>query len=184
VAGGGNAGQISSILARDENVGTIKTDGIDLVAAVKTPTPIGQITLAGQATWLLNYRLHTDGQRGFAQYAGTLPGLAAVGSYARWRARASAELTRGDWSCGWTARYISGARVLGAAADDLFTRAPGILYQDLEASRRFGRWTAMAGVDNLANQAPPLLIDGLTNTDTSTYDVVGRMIWGRVSVAF
>jgi outer membrane receptor protein involved in Fe transport len=51
-------------------------------------------------------------------------------------------------------------------------------------SRRMGRLTAMAGIDNLADTRPPTLIDGETNTDTSTYDVVGRLIWMRMSYDF
>jgi outer membrane receptor protein involved in Fe transport len=42
----------------------------------------------------------------------------------------------------------------------------------------------MAGVQNLANVRPPTLVDGETNTSTATYDVVGRVIWGRVKYVF
>jgi hypothetical protein len=45
VAGGGTAGQISSILARDENIGAIKSDGVDFSASVKAPTPVGDLVL-------------------------------------------------------------------------------------------------------------------------------------------
>ena len=185
IAGGGNAGQISSILARDENVGTIKEDGLEF--ELKGTAPLdGRTTLqlSFQANWLLDYRLHTLGQAGFTQYAGTFPGLSEVGSYARLRGRATAELARGDWSCGWTGRYISGAKVLGAATGDLFSTAPAILYQDVDVSRRLGRVTAMAGIDNVADTRPPMLVDGETNTDTSTYDVLGRLFWMRMSYDF
>lgn len=185
IAGGGNAGQISNILARDENVGTIKTDGIDFgVTATPPKTPIGALRLDWQTNWLLNYRLHNFGQSGFTQYAGTFPGLSAVGSYARVRSRATADLQRGPWTFGWTTRFISGARVLGAAADNPYGKAPGILYHDVSMSRRIGRLTIMAGIDNLADQRPPTLVDGETNTDTSTYDVVGRLIWAHLAYAF
>jgi outer membrane receptor protein involved in Fe transport len=184
IAGGGNAGQIGSILARDENVGTIKTDGLEFGATVRTPaSPLGRLRIGWQTNWLLDYRLHDLGQSGFVQYAGTFPGLVAVGSYARIRSRATAELSRGDWSLGWTGRYIAGARVLGESGEP-FSKAPGILYQDVELTHRFGRLVAMCGIDNIADKAPPTLIDGETNTDTSTYDVLGRVFWGRVTYSF
>ncbi len=41
----------------------------------------------------------------------------------------------------------------------------------------------MLGVDNLLDVRPPTLIDGLTNTSTPTYDVVGRLVFERVSYA-
>jgi iron complex outermembrane receptor protein len=185
ISGGGNAGQISSILARDENVGTIKEDGLDFeLKTMAKLAPDTTLHLDWQTNWLLDYRLHTMGQDGFIQYAGTFPGLSEVGSYARVRARATADLVRGAWSFGWAGRYISGARVLGEEPGARYGKAPGLVYQDVDMSRRMGRLTAMAGIDNLADTRPPTLIDGETNTDTSTYDVVGRLIWMRMSYDF
>ncbi len=185
IAGGGNAGQINNILGLDENVGTIKTDGLDFGAIFRAPpTALGVVKLDWQSNWLLDYRLHDVGQAGFTQYAGTFPGLASVGSYARLRSRATLSLDHGPWSFEWTGRFISGARVLGAAPDAPFSKAPDIFYQDIEASRRLAGVTLMAGIDNLADQRPPTLVDGTTNTDTSTYDVLGRVFWARVGFAF
>ncbi len=183
IAGGGNAGQISSIYGPDENVGTIKTDGLEFGVTVKTPpSPLGTLTIDWQTNWLLDYRLHTLGMPGFTQYAGTFPGLSGVGGFARVRSRATASLEHGPWSFGWTGRSIAGARVLGDTGP--YGKAPGIIYQDIDITRRFGRLTAMAGIENLANRAPPTLIDGETNTSTATYDVVGRVFWGRLAYVF
>jgi hypothetical protein len=185
ISGGGNAGQISSILALDENLGTIKENGIDFSLSAHAPAgKFGVLKLGWQTNWLLNYRLHTDGQPGFMQYAGTFPGLSEVGSYARVRSRTNVAWEAGPWALGWTGRFISGARVLGAAPADLFSKAPDMFYQDIDITRHFGRLTAMAGIDNLADIRPPTLIDGETNTDTSTYDVLGRVVWGRLVYDF
>jgi outer membrane receptor protein involved in Fe transport len=185
IGGGGNAGQIGSILALDENVGTIEENGIDFaLTADPHPTRFGAIKLGLRANWLLNYRLHTDGVPGFTQYAGTFPGLSAVGSYARLRSRATATYERGPWSFGWTGRFISGARVLGSTQAELFTKAPDIFYQDLDLTRQFGRLAVMAGIDNVADTRPPTLVDGETNTDTNTYDVLGRVFWARMEYDF
>ncbi len=185
IGGGGNAGQISSILALDENVGTIKENGIDFsLSAHAPPTKFGVLKLGWQTDWLLDYRLHTDGQPGFTQYAGTFPGLSEVGSYATVRSRATVDWERGSWALGWTGRFISGARVLGDAPTDLFGKAPDVFYQDLDITRHFGGLTAMAGIDNLADIRPPTLVDGQTNTDTSTYDVLGRVFWARLVYDF
>jgi outer membrane receptor protein involved in Fe transport len=185
IGGGSNAGQISSILALDENVGTIKENGLDFALSADPPmTRFGALKLSWQANWLLNYRLHTDGQAGFIQYAGTFPGLNQVGSYARVRSRGTANWEYGPWSLGWTGRFISGARVLGDTQAEPFAKAPGIFYQDLDLTRHFGGLTVMAGIDNLADKRPPTLIDGQTNTNTSTYDILGRTFWGRVTYDF
>jgi len=185
IGGGGNAGQISSILALDQNVGTIKENGLDFALSADLPaTRLGVLKLSWQTNWLLNYRLHTDGEPGFVQYAGTFPGLNQVGSYARVRSRMTADWEYGPLSFGWTGRFISGARVLGDTPTDLFAKAPDIFYQDLDLTRHFGHLTAMAGIDNLADKHPPTLIDGETNTNTSTYDVLGRIFWGRLTYNF
>ena len=185
ISGGGNAGQISSILALDENVGTIKEQGLDF--ELKTAFNFNdrtKLTLDWQTNWLLDYRLGTAGVTGYTQYAGTFPSLSGVGGYSRVRSRASAEVAHGSWSFGWTGRYLSGGSVLGAAASDLYNSAPAVFYQDIDVSRRIGHMTVMAGIDNLTNITPPTLIDGETNTDTNTYDVVGRYFWARLSYDF
>jgi outer membrane receptor protein involved in Fe transport len=176
-------GQISSIYGPDQNVGTIKTDGLEFGLTVKTQAPpLGLLTLDWQTNWLLDYRLHTLGMPGFTQYAGTLPGLSGVGSFARVRSRATASLECGPWSFGWTGRYIAGARLLGDTGP--YDKAPGVLYQDIDITRRIGRLTAMAGIENLADHPPPRLIDGETNSSTATYDVIGRVFWGRLAYVF
>lgn len=184
-AGGGNAGQISTILGRDENVGTIKTDGLDFgLTATKDVGGLGRLTFDWQTNWLLNYRLHTLGEPGFMQYAATFPGLADVGLYARVRSRATADWRAGDWDFAWTGRFISGGRVLGAGPSDIYAASPCILYQDISLSRQIGKLAVLAGIDNVADTKPPTLVDGQTNTNTSTYDVIGRLVWARVSYVF
>jgi hypothetical protein len=184
IGGGGNAGQIGSILGLDQNVGTIKTDGLEfgLTAAVPLPGD-ARLTLDWQTNWLLDFRLHDAGQPGFTQYAGTFPGLSGGGGYARVRSRAAISIDDGPWSAQWTGRFISGTRVLGDAGG-AYGAAPDVLYQDIEVSRTHGGLTAMLGVDNLMDTRPPTLLDGVTNTSSATYDVVGRLVFGRVSVAF
>jgi outer membrane receptor protein involved in Fe transport len=59
-----------------------------------------------------------------------------------------------------------------------------VFYQDIEVSRRLGHLKIMAGIYNLTNITPPTLVDGETNTDTNTYDVVGRYFWARMSYDF
>jgi outer membrane receptor protein involved in Fe transport len=74
--------------------------------------------------------------------------------------------------------------VLRDSGSNPFSEAPGLVYNDLEVSRRLKRVNFMLGIDNIFDQRPPTLIDGETNTDTSTYDVVGRFVWGRIRYAF
>lgn len=179
VPAGGARGQISRILALDENAGAIGENGMDFALDLHLPeTSWGKPGLSWQATWLLTYRDSTTGVPGTQDYAGTFPGLSGTGSYARLRARATLSWDMGPWSLEWTGRFISGAVAPGLG------KAPDVLYQDVELTRRLGRWTLLAGVNNLADTPPPFLPDGETNTDTATYDVLGRLVWARVTAAF
>ena len=95
IGGGGNAGQIGNILALDQNVGTIKTQGLEFGATATRKIPGGvQLRVDSQTNWLLDFRLRTVGENAFTQYAGTFPGLGAGGSYARVKSRTTADL---DW---------------------------------------------------------------------------------------
>jgi outer membrane receptor protein involved in Fe transport len=184
VPGGVNAGQISQIFAPDENVGTIKTSGIDFDIAATHDFPAGlSLDIDWQTTWLLDWRIQNIGSTGFTQYAGTFPGLSGVGLYPRLRSRLETTLTTGPWSFGWTLRAMSGGHVLDAG-NTPFSEAPAIFYQDLSLSRKFDKFSVLAGIDNITDQAPPTLVDGVTNTDTNSYDVVGIFLWARVVARF
>jgi hypothetical protein len=110
------------------------------------------------------------------QEAGTFPNVSSAGSLTRLRSVFMAAGEHGPWSLGWSVRFIGGASVLGQSPATPFSRAPGIFYHDVSVTRRLGPLAIDFGIDNLANQTPPTLIDGVTNTNTNTYDVVGRSI--------
>ena len=59
-----------------------------------------------------------------------------------------------------------------------------MIYQDISVARRLGRLVITAGVDNLADTQPPTLVDGVTNTDVNTYDVLGRFVYARARITF
>ncbi len=181
---GAGAGQIDEVLALDANIGTIKTSGVDFDLGWRRRAAGGAISLDWQTTWLLDYRISRIGSSGYTQYAGTFPSLAAVGSYARVRSALTFGYARDDWSASWTTRLISGAKVLGGGPGEPFSKAPDVLYHDLSATWRRDRLTFVGGIENLLDQKPPTLLDGVTNTDTNTYDVVGRFLFVRCTATF
>jgi len=185
IPAGPGAGQISRILAPDENIGAIDTDGIDLGAGFRTGLgALGTLSVDWHTTILLDYRLQEMPGAAYIQEAGTFPNLSSAGSLTRFRSFFLAADEQGPWTVGWTVRYIGGASVLGQNPATPFSRAPGIFYHDVSLSRRLGGYTIDCGIDNLANQRPPTLIDGVTNTNTNTYDVVGRSFHLRGEARF
>jgi outer membrane receptor protein involved in Fe transport len=182
---GPSTGQISRILAFDENIGAIETDGIDLESGYHTNLgDLGSVRFDWHATVLLDYRLQEAPGTSFVQEAGTFPNVSSAGSLTRFRSFFVAADDRGPWTVEWTMRYIGAARVLGLDPGSPFGSAPGIFYHDLSATLRFSDMTVNLGVDNLTNRRPPPLIDGATNTNINTYDIVGRSFHLRAEAKF
>jgi outer membrane receptor protein involved in Fe transport len=183
---GPSAGQINLISAPDENIGAIKTDGLDVNVNDTFPLwDFGQLSLDWQNTLLFDYLVKETGESGFTQYAGTFPSLAAVGSYARYKSLLSATLDHDAWSLGCATRYIGGAKVLGAnPATTPYTTAPGVFYVDLDVTLRLGPTTLTAGIENLTDRKPPLLVDGVSNTNLNTYETLGRFFYVKTTVVF
>lgn len=182
---GPSAGQISRILAADENIGAIDTDGIDLQSGYRTNLGVwGTLRFDWHATVLLDYRVQEAPGTNFVQEAGTFPNVSSAGSLTRFRSFWVAADDQGPWTVEWTMRYLGAARVLGIDAGSPFGSVPGIFYHDLSATRRFSGLTVDCGVSNLTNRRPPTLIDGVTNTNTATYDVVGRSFHVHAQATF
>jgi len=176
---GPSAGQISRISAPDQNIGAIETDGIDLGMTYRRPLGAGTLRLDWQSTLLLDYAVQETPGSAFIQEAGTFPNVSSAGSLTRWRSVFTTGFDRGPWTIEWSAQYLGGARVLGEPPDTPFSSAPAIVYHDVGAEWRRAAFTFRIGVDNLTNQRPPTLIDGVTNTNVNTYDVVGRSFYAH-----
>jgi outer membrane receptor protein involved in Fe transport len=179
---GPSAGQISQIRAPDANIGAIDTEGIDAAAHYRIELgDTRRLKFDWSATLLLDYRVQETPTSGYLQEAGTFPNLASAGSLTRTRALLATAYDTGAWTWSWTLRYIGAAKVLGDDSSAPFAGAPGIFYHDTSVEWRSRHVDLVLGIDNVANQKPPTLIDGVTNTNPNTYDVVGRYAYLRVS---
>jgi outer membrane receptor protein involved in Fe transport len=85
-------------------------------------------------------------------------------------------LNQGPWSGSYSIQYIGKADDINAARGDIGDRAPGIFYHNVQAKYAFNDSFDIAfGVDNLLDKSAPFVksyTDG--NTDTMTYDLLGR----------
>ena len=183
-ASGPNAGQINEILGLDENIGAITTDGIDFDVTYRHVWSGGQrILIDWQSNLMLNYLLAEQGVT--SQYAGAFASLISVGSYAKFKSLATITAQDGRFTVAGRINYIGGANVLGldpATTPD--TYAPPIWYFDMLCSYRVGKVTYSIGANNITNQKPPILLDGVSNTDLNTYDVDGTFVYFRVAANF
>jgi hypothetical protein len=59
------------------------------------------------------------------------------------------------------------------------------VHADYTLANRLGKTSIFAGVSNLFDKAPPYIYSAsLANSDPSTYDFVGRYVYGRVQHKF
>jgi outer membrane receptor protein involved in Fe transport len=172
---GPSVGQISRIYAPDQNIGGIATDGIDVGLNYRFERPAGgTFRIDWNSAYLLDYLVQEVPGSAFIQEAGTFPNVTDAGGLPRLKSLLSLEFERSGWSAGWSVRYIGPASVLGLTPGSPFSRAPGIFYHDLNAGWRAGKFDFDFGIDNILDQKPPTLIDGVSNTNLNTYDVIGR----------
>ncbi|HJR13737.1 MAG TPA: TonB-dependent receptor [Rhodanobacteraceae bacterium] len=188
-------GQVNYFDGPVYNLGTLSTSGIDFTANYKLPhfdlgsfNP-GDFKLGLATSYIATFNNNaTPGSPGSTvdRFAGTWN--AQFGNVSRWRGTATVGWNRGDWDAQWRTRYISPVTALSAdAATHANLAVASVVYSDLQVGyavptihTRFD-----VGVDNLFDRRPPLIYqNGQGNTDSATYDMMGRYYWARATLKF
>ncbi len=188
-------GQVFFIDTPVVNLGTLSTSGVDFTFNYKLPhfnfgsVDPGNFKVGLATTYVSTFNNNaTPGAPGSTvdKLAGTWN--AQFGNIARWRATATLNWSRDKWNAQWRTRYISPVTALNAdAATNASLAMASVVYNDLQVGyavpvihTRFD-----VGVDNLFDRRPPLLYqNGQVNTDTFTYDTMGRYYWARATLKF
>jgi iron complex outermembrane receptor protein len=188
-------GQVDYIDTPVVNLGTLSTSGIDFTINYKLPhfnlgsVDPGNFKLGLATSYIATFNNNvTPGSPGSTvdKYAGTWS--AQFGNVSRWRGTLTFGWERDNWDAQWRTRYISPVTALQA---DAYTLAnlpvASVVYNDLQLGyavpvihTRFD-----AGVDNVFDKQPPLIYqNGQVNTDTATYDTMGRYYWVKATLKF
>jgi outer membrane receptor protein involved in Fe transport len=172
------------------NGGSIKTDGIDLQLNYGTGLPVGELSVNLLYNYLLSYEQSDRPGLPTIDYAGTISyfGAGLGTSFPEQRANLTTGYNIGPF--GFTARLRWIGEMDNRAAvqfpGERFTGVPSITYIDVGASWKFmEKSTFRIGVNNVADKQPPQYAPNVqSGTDPSTYDVIGRRIYGQISVGF
>jgi len=107
------------------------------------------------------------------------------GAIPEWQGLYDLAWRRGAWSLGYQAQWIDAIDERGGEVfPGTVNRVGSVLYHDLRAGWAAGRWRVNAGVDNLTDVAPPLLVNADEgNTDLATYRALGTSFWLRLAWA-
>ncbi|MDB6088693.1 MAG: TonB-dependent receptor [Gammaproteobacteria bacterium] len=179
---GANAGQILAYLQPTENVGTLKTDGVDLgVKYSVRSTPIGSFRFSADVTHVNSFTNSPGGGFPTVEYAGTFS--KQYGNDMKWRGLLSVAWGFHGFETLVTEQWLGKLTIPGGqpnAAPPVSTdiAIPNIYYTNFSVGYNFPTNThVQAGVDNAFNRIPPLFYMNNVinaNTDVATYDVLGR----------
>ena len=161
----------------------------------------GDFTASLDSTYLIAYNNDTaPGQPGDQVFYMAGHYNNQYGNYTRWRGLGQLNWTNGPWNASYSARYIGGFDLgwpLGAPTG--VSADPGIpgtvlhysatIYHNLSFGYNLAAYHTRfdVGVNNLFDKQPPLMYQNNvlnSNTDTNTFDTIGRYFWGRVTVTF
>ncbi|WP_336965813.1 TonB-dependent receptor plug domain-containing protein [Sphingobium aquiterrae] len=178
----GNISRINGVL---QNIGSIKTRGIDMAINYRTPeTSVGIFGLSVNGNFLLKYTETFPSATGFdtTSYRGTTRGFPDQ-SYPKFKGNAVVDWSLGDITASFTGRYIQGVVETGDFAGfELKNRFYGDVQLILNPAWLDHKTTLTVGVNNVFNQDPPACFSCTgPNFDPTTYDVPGQFGYVRLS---
>lgn len=177
-------GEINFLSSQPENASQQRVSGIDLGGLYDFNLFGWASSLSLDVSRLIRYDVTPFPGGETIAYAGKITG--GRGSYAKWRSSSALTVSNGPWSVGYTIQFIGQADDINAAAGDIGARAPSVAYHN--ASLKYALSKAMSlsfGIDNLFDKKAPYIqswTDG--NTDTMTYDLLGRRWHARLGYRF
>jgi outer membrane receptor protein involved in Fe transport len=185
------------------NFGERSTAGIDFAIKYALPTPVGRFAFAFEGNWLAFFdsRLKVAG---FPTVSGK--GNFDLGALPAFKSNIGAEWAMANVNAGAVGRYVSSfdecsnssdpttsagglCNLSDGTANPYRRRVSSYLQVDVHAGYRvastLGKTSFFVGINNLFDKAPPYIYGApLANSDPTTYDFLGRYVYGRVTHAF
>ena len=174
-------GEIDFLSSQPINAASERASGVDLGLLYEFKLGQWQASLDWDASYLERYDLIPYQGVPTIEYAGKTTG--GRGSYAKWRSLAALAVSRGPWSTSYSVQYLGKVEDINAAPGDIGDHAPSVTYHNALARFAFDDSLSVAlGIDNLFNKQAPF-VQSYTdaNTDTMTYDLLGRRMYLRVN---
>ncbi|MHC9085873.1 TonB-dependent receptor plug domain-containing protein [Luteimonas sp. RIT-PG2_3] len=167
-------GEIDFLSSQPVNAASERISGIDLGALYEFTVANLNATLSVDVSYLDRYDLTPYQGASVIEYAGKITG--GRGSYAKWRSFSSLVLAQGPWSGSYSLQYIGGTDDINAPRGAIGDHAGSLTYHNVQLKYAVSSAMDLAlGVDNLWDKQAPF-IQSYTdaNTDTMTYDLLGR----------
>ena len=176
------SGQVARISGQLQNIGGIRTKGIDLTFTYRSQqSSVGTFGLSLNGNILKKYTETVPATTGFTvtSYRGKTRGFPDQ-SYPKFKGIGVLDWTLGDLGASFTGRYIDS--VEEADGSKLDSRFYGDVQLTYSPSQFDSRITMTVGVNNVFNQDPPPCTSCTgPNFDPTTYDIPGQFGYLRIS---
>lgn len=170
-------GELTYIQAQLTNTGTEKMSGLDLGLVYNRMIGDVDVSLDLNATWLNKYEITPFVGGSTMTYNGFIGG--GNGGYPEWRGYGVLSARKGKVIGTWSTQWIGKATDFYAEAGDIGYKTPNVFYHNAQIAVEVTDKTRLSfGVDNVFDRKPPYIqnfTDG--NTDTMTYDLMGRRFY-------
>lgn len=170
-------GEVTFLSATPINTGLEKMNGLDLGMIYDRRLGDFNVSLNVNVTWLNEYTVIPFEGGDPIRFNGFIGG--GNGGYPEWRGYGTLTVENGPIGATWSTQWIGSATDFNAAPGDIGYSTPDVFYHNLQLSLSVDDETSFRlGVDNIFDRKPPY-IQSFTdaNTDTMTYDVMGRRFY-------
>ncbi|MGQ4277143.1 TonB-dependent receptor [Pseudidiomarina sp. E22-M8] len=177
-------GDINYLSAQPTNAATENVSGIDAALFYKTEIAGWASDFSWNVSYLDEYTFAPFVGAAEIEYAGYITG--GRGSYTHWRSNANATFARDDWRVHYNVQYIGGADDINASPSDIGDHAPSVFYHNVQGTYFVNtNLSVTGGVNNLLDKEPPFIQSWTdANTDTMTYNLLGRQLYLKVRYSF
>ncbi|MCC5880037.1 MAG: TonB-dependent receptor [Idiomarina sp.] len=177
-------GAVDYLSSQVANVATETVSGVDASIHYRTQLAGLNTSFNLNLTYLDEYTVEPFAGAEPIEYAGHITG--GSGSYARIRSDATVTMGSDTWQANYSIRMIGSANDINASPGDIGARAPNVFYHDVQGVYFLtDNWTLTLGANNLFDKKAPYIQSWTdANTDTMTYDLMGRNLYAKVRYEF
>ena len=177
-------GEVTYLSAQPINTGREEMNGLDLGLVYSGAVGEVKISLDLNMTYLNKYVVNPFPGGAPIYFDGLIGG--GNGGYPKWRGYGVLTAEKDGISATWSTQWIGKATDFNASAGDIGYRTPNVFYHNLQLAFAIDEKTRFQiGADNLFDRKAPY-IQSFTdaNTDTMTYDLLGRRFYAGFRTAF
>lgn len=166
-------GEVNFLSAQPSNVGSEEAEGIDLSVVYATRLFGFDTIFDFNVSNLRKYDVTAFEGATPVEYAGYITG--GNGSFTKWRATAGASVRHGPWTGNWNVRYIGEADDINVSSGP-GSRVDAVMYHNFQFGYAITQDMKVSlGIDNAFDKKAPYVASWIdANTDTMTYDLMGR----------